>query len=148
MKPDRAFGRRSGHSAHLRRRAFRVIRHPNRSACLSQPSSFPFHGFHHASADFLPGRRFSLQLHSAPGGGPAGRPFPTPFATPRGVGLSSPLVNFLWGAFNLAVGLLRFERFPISLGLNPECAAMALGALLLGIYLSRHFGKVRREAGW
>ncbi|KVM73492.1 hypothetical protein WJ59_02595 [Burkholderia gladioli] len=77
-----------------------------------------------------------------------GRPFPTPFATPRGVGLSSPLVNFLWGAFNLAVGLLRFERFPISLGLNPECVAMALGALLLGIYLSRHFGKVRREAGW
>jgi hypothetical protein len=33
-----------------------------------------------------------------------GETFPTPFANPRGKGPSAPIVNFLWGAFNLLVG--------------------------------------------
>ncbi len=33
--------------------------------------------------------------------GLTGQKFPTPLARPRGVGLSPPLVNFVWGAFNL-----------------------------------------------
>jgi hypothetical protein len=70
-------------------------------------------------------------------------PFPTPFATPRGVGNSSPFVNFLWGACNLFVGIFRLTLHPVTLGANYECLALALGALLIGAYLSRHFGRVR-----
>ncbi len=72
-----------------------------------------------------------------------GEPFPSPFATPRGVGDSSPLVNFLWGAANLIVGLALLTRHQASFGLNLESLAFAAGALLLGVYVSRHFGAVR-----
>ena len=44
------------------------------------------------------------------GAGLQGIPFPTPFAKPRGIGNSSPLVNFLWGVFNLCVGLYLLSR--------------------------------------
>ncbi len=75
-----------------------------------------------------------------------GAPFPTPFARPRGVGNSPPLINFLWGAFNLALGLGLLARHPLALGPNPGWLALAAGALVLGIYLSRHFGRVRGGA--
>ncbi len=74
-----------------------------------------------------------------------GNPFPTPFAKPRGVGDSSPFLNFLWGAFNLAVGLALLAAHPTALGANLNCLAIAAGALFLGGYLSRHFGKVRQK---
>ncbi|MEW6644732.1 MAG: hypothetical protein AB1586_29800 [Pseudomonadota bacterium] len=74
-----------------------------------------------------------------------GAPFPTPFATPRGVGPSPPLVNVLWGAFNLAAALGLLSVHPVALGANPDCLAIGAGALLLGLHLSRHFGKVRNR---
>jgi hypothetical protein len=44
--------------------------------------------------------------------GVSGDPFPSPFANPPGKGLSSPLVNVLWGLANLVVGyvLARIGR--------------------------------------
>ncbi|MGV1794800.1 hypothetical protein [Rhizobium sp. A37_96] len=75
-----------------------------------------------------------------------GTPFPTPFAKPRGVGNSSPLVNFLWGGFNLAVSLALGKIAGVELGVNGTCIAAAAGALVLGTYLSLHFGKVRSAA--
>ncbi len=75
-----------------------------------------------------------------------GMPFPTPFARPRGIGNSSPLVNFLWGAVNLAIGLFILSRNTVAVGPDADCIALAAGALLLGIYLARHFGKVRSQA--
>jgi hypothetical protein len=75
-----------------------------------------------------------------------GMPFPTPFAKPRGVGNSSPFLNFLWGAFNLAVGITLLSRHRVVVGLNVDCLMIAAGAVLLGTYLSRHFGKVRAES--
>lgn len=72
-----------------------------------------------------------------------GQPFPSPFARPPGVGNSSPIINFLWGALNIAVGLFLLSLFPPVLGLNLECLAFAIGALLLGLSLARHFGRVR-----
>jgi hypothetical protein len=36
--------------------------------------------------------------------GVTGEPFPTPFAKPPGKGLSSPVVNVLWGLLNFAIG--------------------------------------------
>ncbi len=74
-----------------------------------------------------------------------GTRFPTPFAKPRGIGNSTPLINFLWGAFNLAVGIVLLSRHPIVVGLNPECLAIAAGTLVIGSYLSRHFGWVRTQ---
>lgn len=75
-----------------------------------------------------------------------GASFPTPFAEPRGIGYSRPLVNFFWGAFNLAAGLGILTRYPVVLGVNLDCLAMGVGALSLGIYLSRHFGQLRNRS--
>ena len=52
--------------------------------------------------------------------GLSGAPFPTPFAKPHGVGNSSPLVNFLWGAANFFVGLYLLQRHPVSVGLGVD----------------------------
>ncbi|WCM25294.1 hypothetical protein NDN01_14600 [Sphingomonas sp. QA11] len=77
--------------------------------------------------------------------GLSGDPFPSPFATPRGVGDSSPLVNFLWGSANLFLGAgLMIAWLPAS-GFMAGLAAAAIGWLALGLYLSLHFGKVRRH---
>ncbi len=81
-----------------------------------------------------------------PVAGLQGTPFPTPFARPRGIGSSPALVNFLWGAVNFAIGLFLLSRHPVAVGPNADCLALAAGALLLGLYLARHFGKVRGQA--
>ncbi|NWE26801.1 hypothetical protein HX877_14415 [Pseudomonas gingeri] len=70
--------------------------------------------------------------------------FPTPFAKPRGKDHSSPLVNFLWGMFNLLVGLVLLSRQPVTIGFDPAFIALMAGALVIGTYLAIHFGKQRR----
>ena len=73
--------------------------------------------------------------------GISGRPFPTPFAKPPGRGKSSPTVNVLWGAFNIAVGfvLLRpvggFEIRAVG-----DVVAAGLGGLVMALMLARAFG--------
>jgi hypothetical protein len=74
-----------------------------------------------------------------------GEVFPTLFAKPRGEGPSSPLVNFLWGASNVFVGLFLLSRHPVTVDPNPGFIGLVAGALAMGIYLSLHFGKVRRD---
>jgi hypothetical protein len=74
-----------------------------------------------------------------------GSPFPSPFSKPRGVGDSSPLVNFLWGALNLLIGLVLLFRNPVVIGLNGDFIALIVGFLALGVQLSLHFGKVRKN---
>jgi len=73
-----------------------------------------------------------------------GAPFPSPFSKPRGIGDSSPLVNFLWGAFNLFVGLLLLSWNPVAIGFHLDFAALIAGFLALGVQLSVHFAKVRK----
>lgn len=70
-----------------------------------------------------------------------GEPFPTPFAKPIGVGLSSPFVNFLWGSFNVVVGMALLSVAALDL----HFIALIAGALAIGTFLSLFFGKVRRE---
>lgn len=72
-----------------------------------------------------------------------GLSFPTPFAKPRGIGDSSPLVNFFWGLFNLLTGLALLTAFPVQIGLNAEFMTVLAGATALGVYISTHFAKVR-----
>jgi hypothetical protein len=75
--------------------------------------------------------------------GLTGIPFPTPFATPRGVGESQALTNFYWGFCNLLVGLYLLSLRPVPLQADLPAGAFLAGILLMGTYLSRHFGKVR-----
>ncbi len=74
-----------------------------------------------------------------------GMAFPSPFAKPRGVGNSPPVVNFLWGGLNFCAGLYLLSRHPVAVGANPACLTLLAGALLLGLHLSWHFGKVMRD---
>jgi hypothetical protein len=74
-----------------------------------------------------------------------GQPFPTPFAKPRGVGESSPVTNFLWGFANAAIGAGIVLRWWGEVDHKLGAAAIAAGALPLGLYLATHFGKVRGE---
>jgi hypothetical protein len=74
-----------------------------------------------------------------------GAPFPSPFAKPPGQGDSSPLVNFLWGFFNLLAGGILLARNPVEFGFNLDFLALVVGALVIGISSSLHFGKVQRE---
>lgn len=80
--------------------------------------------------------------------GVQGHAFPSPFAAPPGVGMSAPWVNVLWGALNAAVAWMLL--CPVA-GFDPSRAghlvAGGLGALLMALLLSRHFGRVMKDAG-
>ena len=73
--------------------------------------------------------------------GVSGAPFQSPFAKPPGVGESSPVVNVVWGFANLVGGVLLLHYFwPMN------CAGwtvLGAGALVMGLQLASHFGKVR-----
>jgi hypothetical protein len=71
-----------------------------------------------------------------------GQPFPSPFAKPRGVGNSSPMVNILWGGFNLIAGLGLLVGHPVPLDFDPRLGALLGGALFGGAMLASNFGKV------
>lgn len=73
--------------------------------------------------------------------GAMGRKFPSPFAKPPGKGQSSAVVNMLWGFANLVVAyflVCRVGRFDLRDA--GQVGALALGMLLLGLMLARHFG--------
>jgi hypothetical protein len=76
--------------------------------------------------------------------GISGQKFQSPFASPPGIGESSPVVNVLWGFANIAVGFALLRYFEPQ---GPEAVAgwiaLGLGALFAGVFLSRHFGRVR-----
>jgi hypothetical protein len=75
--------------------------------------------------------------------GVSGRRFPSPFASPPGKGESSPLVNVLWGAFNLAIAYLLVCRVgEFHLRETSAVLAFGAGALLMGVVCARTFGRV------
>jgi len=74
--------------------------------------------------------------------GVMGRPFQSPFANPRGEGQSSSTVNLLWGFLNLAIGYLLVVRVgDFDLRSTADVVAFGLGALLIGLFTARHFGR-------
>jgi hypothetical protein len=75
--------------------------------------------------------------------GISGRSFPTPFAKPPGKGLSPPLVNVLWGAFNAVVGyLLVFHLGYFAAHDLGDALIVGAGALFMGVMLSQAFGQI------
>jgi hypothetical protein len=79
--------------------------------------------------------------------GISGRAFPTPFASPPGRGMSPPVVNVLWGTFNLIISYLLVCRVgEFDLRLTTDAVLMGAGILLMGVMLSRAFGaRLRRD---
>jgi hypothetical protein len=78
--------------------------------------------------------------------GISGHWFQSPFASPPGVGESPPVVNVLWGFFNLAVGFaLLFAFSPKGSDVIAEWSLVGLGGLVMALALARHFGRVRAK---
>lgn len=76
--------------------------------------------------------------------GLTGHPFPSPFAKPPGKGLSSPVVNVLWGAFNFAIAYLLIFRVGIfDVRNTTHIILVAAGGLVMGIQLASWFGRAR-----
>jgi hypothetical protein len=75
--------------------------------------------------------------------GVSGRSFPTPFASPPGKGLSSPVVNVLWGTLNVAIGyLLVCHVGEFHLRRIPDVLVLGAGGLLMAVMLARVFGRL------
>jgi hypothetical protein len=80
--------------------------------------------------------------------GTMGRKFPSPFAKPPGKGLSSAIVNLVWGFANLVLGYLLVCRVgQFDLHNWTQIGALALGMLLIGLHLAWHFGNLNQGRG-
>jgi hypothetical protein len=77
--------------------------------------------------------------------GVTGHSFPSPFAKPPGIGLSSPVVNVLWGAFNFAIAyLLIFHVGAFDIRSTTHILFLAAGGLVMGIQLASWFGRTNQ----
>jgi len=75
--------------------------------------------------------------------GVSGRRLPTPFASPLGKGQSSPTVNVLWGALNLAIGYLLVGRVgDFNFHRTSHALALGVGGLLMAVMLAQLFGRL------
>ena len=75
--------------------------------------------------------------------GVLGRKFPSPFASPPAKGESSPMVNVLWGALNLAIAYLLISRVgEFHFHQTYSVLAVGAGGLVMGLQLASWFGKV------
>ncbi len=76
--------------------------------------------------------------------GVTGNPFPTPFASPPGKGLSPPLANVLWAAFNLLVAyLLLCHVGEFEPRRTTHVAALGLGMFLIAALSALVFRRPR-----
>lgn len=74
--------------------------------------------------------------------GISGRPFQSPFSSPPGRGLSSSLLNVVWGLGNLIIGYLLVLRVGVfDLRDNADIIVLGAGFALMAIALSRAFGR-------
>src|SRR5580658_95940 len=75
------------------------------------------------------------------GNGISGHAFQSPFASPPGVGLSSAMVNVLWGLFNLVVGYLLVCRVgSFNLRNTRHMLILGAGILIMSLMLAHTFG--------
>ncbi len=71
--------------------------------------------------------------------GISGDSFPSPFANPPGKGLSSPLVNVLWGLANLLIGYILLIAGKVSRTNKWSLLAFFVGVVFMSIMLSIAF---------
>jgi hypothetical protein len=77
--------------------------------------------------------------------GVSGNTFPSPFSKPPGRGLSSPLVNALWGLFNVLVGYVLLRVGEVNAGNIPSLVVFSIGVFAMSVMLSINFQKKERE---
>jgi hypothetical protein len=77
--------------------------------------------------------------------GVSGNKFPTPFAKPPGKGLSSSLVNTLWGGFNIVVGYFLTRAAQPSRVNWPSLLLFFIGAAALSIMAATNFQHKDKE---
>src|SRR6185437_9360220 len=68
--------------------------------------------------------------------GVCGNRLPTPFAKPPGRGLSSPIVNVLWGLLNAIIGTILFAHSAIKAETTWLWVTFFVGVALMGILLA------------
>jgi len=74
--------------------------------------------------------------------GMMGRAHQTPFAKPPGQGLSSSMVNVLWGFFNIVVGYVLICRVgDFELRDIGDMGVFGVGVLLMALFSARQFGR-------
>ena len=73
--------------------------------------------------------------------GLCGDRFPTPFAKPPGIGLSSAMVNTLWGLLNILIGAVLFHTGRVQSGSLTPLIIFFAGVVVISVMLSNHFPK-------
>ncbi len=71
--------------------------------------------------------------------GICGNRFPTPFAKPPGKGLSSPVVNMVWGLVNLVAGTILFRVGRVAGWDTAAVAVFFVGVAVISIRCSINF---------
>jgi hypothetical protein len=71
--------------------------------------------------------------------GVSGDSFPSPFSNPPGKGLSSPLVNVIWGLGNLVVGYILLRVGKVSQSNKWSLLAFFVGVVYMSIMSSITF---------
>lgn len=77
--------------------------------------------------------------------GVSGDPFPTPFAKPPGQGLSTPIINVLWGLFNLIVGFLLYRAGKVSFDDTLSTIIFFAGIVLMSTFMAKRFVTKHKE---
>ena len=100
--------------------------------------------WYHYLAYFFGGAFLPNTIHHL-GNGISGHTFQSPFSSPPGVGLSSSLVNVLWGLFNLAIAYLLVCRVgSFNLRKTQHVLALGAGILIMSVMLAHTFGPLHR----
>lgn len=74
--------------------------------------------------------------------GVQGRMFPTPFAKPPGKGLSSPVLNVIWGSINFVIAYLLLVKVSLlDLRYGVATSIAAFGGLVMALILAKLFAK-------
>ena len=77
--------------------------------------------------------------------GVGGNKFPTPWAKPGGIGLSSSMVNMLWGLFNLLAGCLLLWMGNVHFGNIWSLATVFIGFTCMSLFAANHFQRKHKE---
>jgi hypothetical protein len=77
--------------------------------------------------------------------GISGDKFPTPFANPRGIGLSSPLLNVLWSFFNMIAGVLLIWGGKVTICNIWSIVILFIGISAMSIRLSYSLSRKNKE---
>jgi hypothetical protein len=98
------------------------------------------HWYHYVAYFF--GGAFLANTLPHLGNGISGHAFQSPFASPPGEGLSSSMVNVLWGLFNLGVGYVLVCRVgTFDLRNTLDVLALGAGIVVMSLMLARTFGR-------